>query len=77
MAGEMPAVVRHRTGAPRRPRRVYQANFMAYGADKIWDRLNTDGIRVGGILDGPGYTTPAAFVDEHRQTVAAHEAATQ
>jgi putative transposase len=27
-------------------RRVYEANFMAYGADKIWDQLNKDGIRV-------------------------------
>jgi putative transposase len=27
-------------------RRVYDANFMAYGADKVWDQLNKDGIRV-------------------------------
>ncbi len=27
-------------------RRVYDANFMAYGADKVWAQLNDDGIRV-------------------------------
>jgi putative transposase len=27
-------------------RRVYDANFMAYGADKVWDQLNKDGVRV-------------------------------
>jgi putative transposase len=27
-------------------RRVYDANFMVYGADKIWDQLNKDGVRV-------------------------------
>jgi putative transposase len=27
-------------------RRVYDANFMAYGADKVWDQLNKDDIRV-------------------------------
>ena len=27
-------------------RRVYDANFMTYGADKVWDQLNKDGIRV-------------------------------
>jgi putative transposase len=27
-------------------RRVYEANVMANGADKIWDQLNKDGIRV-------------------------------
>ncbi len=27
-------------------RRVYDANFMAYGADKVWDQLNKDGICV-------------------------------
>jgi putative transposase len=27
-------------------RRVYDANFMAYGADKIWAQLNREGIRV-------------------------------
>jgi len=28
-------------------RRVYDANLQVYGADKIWDQLNKDGIRVG------------------------------
>jgi putative transposase len=27
-------------------RRVYDANLQVYGADKIWDQLNKDGIRV-------------------------------
>ena len=26
--------------------RVYEKNFVVYGADKIWDQLNKDGIRV-------------------------------
>lgn len=27
-------------------RRVYDANFMAYGADKVWTQLNDEGVRV-------------------------------